>query len=70
MSATQNNTTERDMSTPMESARRKMDAIHTEMARLQKAISKLGERQNPTWADVGDMTQLLDYISAATEWME
>ena len=54
----------------MEPARRNMDAIHTEMARLKKAVAKLGERTDPDWADVGDMVQLLDYITAATEWME
>jgi len=58
------------MNTPMDAARRKMDEIHTEMARLEKAIRKLGERTNPNWADVGDMTQTLDHITAAAEWME
>jgi len=56
------------MSTPLVEARRKMDAIHTEMARLKKAVQRLGARKNPDWADVGDMGQVLEYITVAAEF--
>ena len=50
--------------------RAKMDEIHTQMARLEKAVSKRGAKTNPNWTDAGDLGRLVELIKHAADWAE
>jgi len=53
-----------------ETCRRRMDEIHTHMARLKKAIARRGAQTNPSWADAGDLNHLSELLSAAVKWAD
>jgi hypothetical protein len=50
--------------------RAKMDEIHTQMSRLQRAIVKRGAKSNPNWADAGDLGHLVNLLTVAADWAE
>ena len=56
------------MTSPTDQCRKRMDEIHTQMARLQKNIKRRGAQSNPTWADAGDLAELVDRLTIAADW--
>lgn len=58
------------MTGPITTSRKRMDEIHTQMARLQKSIKRRGSRVNPTWADAGDLAHLVSLLTFAANWAE
>ena len=58
------------MTDPITTSRKRMDEIHTQMARLQKSIKRRGEQIDPTWASAADLARLRMLLTDAADWAD